>query len=64
MRYSSRNESYKVTLPIDITDEELNELIVTIEAEYKALQINYLKTELAKLEETDLVELEREEVVA
>ncbi len=64
MRYSSRNESYKVTFPIDITDEELNELIVTIEAEYKALQISYLKSELAKLEETDLVELEREEVVA
>jgi len=61
-RYSSRHESYRVTLSIDITDEELDELIVTIEAEYKALQISYLKAELAKLEETDLVELEREEV--
>ena len=63
-KYSHRDESYKVTLSIDITDEELNELIATIETEYKALQINYLKSELARLEATDLVELEREEVVA
>jgi hypothetical protein len=62
-RYSHRDENYKVTLSINITDEELDELIVTIEAEYKALQISYLKAELAKLEETDLIELERGEVV-
>jgi hypothetical protein len=63
MKYSTRDTSYKVTFPIDITDVELNKLIVVVEDEYRKTRIEYLKLELAKLEATDLVELEREEVV-
>ena len=64
MRYSHRDEKYKVTLPIDITDEELNDLLQMVNEEYRKAKIAYLEMELYKLKEDDLVELEREEVVA
>ena len=64
MRYSHRDNSYKVTLPIDITDEELNDLLQMVNEEYRKAKIAYLEMELYKLKEDDLVELEREEVVA
>jgi acetylornithine/succinyldiaminopimelate/putrescine aminotransferase len=64
MRYSHRDDSYKVTLPIDITDEELSDLLQMVNEEYRKAKISYLEMELYKLKEDDLVELEREEVVA
>jgi hypothetical protein len=64
MRYSHRDDNYKVTLPIDITDEELSNLLQTVNEEYRKAKIAYLEMELYKLKEDDLVELEREEVVA
>ena len=62
MRYSHRDNSYKVTLPIDITDEELSDLIQMVNEEYRKAKIAYLEMELYKLKEDDLVELERGEV--
>lgn len=50
MRYSHRDDSYKVTLPIDITDVELHNLLVDVSEEYRKAKINYLKLELAELE--------------
>ena len=50
MKYSNRDDNYKVSLPIDITDKELDELIQTVNEEYRILKINYLKLELATLE--------------
>lgn len=64
MRYSTRDDRYKVTFPIDITDEELNDLLQTVNEEYRKAKIAYLEMELYKLKEDDLVELEQEEVVA
>ncbi len=64
MRYSHRDNSYKVTLPIDITDEELNDLLQLINEEYRKAKIAYLEMELFMLKNNDVVELEREEVVA
>jgi len=64
MRYSTRDNSYKVTLPIDITDEDLNDLLQIVSEEYRKAKIAYLEMELYKLKEDDLVELERGEVVA
>jgi hypothetical protein len=64
MRYSHRDEKYKVTFPIDITDEELSGLLQMVNEEYRKAKIAYLEMELYKLKEDDLVELEREEVVA
>jgi hypothetical protein len=64
MRYSTRDENYKVGFQIDITDEELNDLLQTVNEEYRKAKIAYLEMELYKLKEDDLVELEREEVVA
>jgi hypothetical protein len=63
MRYSHRDENYKVTLPIDITDEELNDLLITVNEEYRKAKIAYLEAELSALKESDIVELERGEVV-
>lgn len=63
MRYSHRDENYKVTLPIDITDEELYDLLTTVNEEYRKAKIAYLEAELSALKESDLVQLEREEVV-
>jgi hypothetical protein len=51
MKYSNRDDNYKVSLPIDITDEELNDLIQAVNEEYRILKINYLKLELAQLQE-------------
>ncbi len=64
MRYSHRDNSYKVTLPIDITDEELNDLLQMVNEEYRKAKIAYLEMELFMLKNNDVVELEREEVVA
>ena len=64
MRYSHRDSSYKVTLPIDITDVELYNLLVDVSEEYRKAKIAYLEAELSALKESDIVELEREEVVA
>jgi hypothetical protein len=64
MRYSTRDENYKVGFQIDITDEELNDLLQLVDEEYRKAKIAYLEMELYKLKEDDLVELEREEVVA
>jgi hypothetical protein len=63
MRYSHRDTSYKVTLPIDITDVELHNLLVDVSEEYRKAKIAYLEEELSALKESDLVELERGEVV-
>jgi acetylornithine/succinyldiaminopimelate/putrescine aminotransferase len=62
MRYSARDNSYKVTLPIDITDKELFNLLQTVNEEYRKAKIAYLEMELYKLKEDDVVELERGEV--
>ncbi len=64
MRYSTRDDNYKVTLPIDITDEELNDLLQMVNEEYRKAKIAYLEMELFMLKNNDVVELEREEVVA
>jgi hypothetical protein len=61
-KYSVRDKSYKVTLPIDITDEELNELIQIVNEEYRKIKIKYLKLELATLEMAESADWEREEV--
>ena len=50
-KYSVRGEKYKVSFPIDITDEELDELIQIVNEEYRVAKINYLKLELTALEE-------------
>jgi hypothetical protein len=63
MRYSHRDENYKVTFPIDITDVELYNLLVDVNEEYRKAKIAYLEAELSALKESDLVELERGEVV-
>jgi len=49
-KYSVRGENYKVSFPIDITDEELDELIQIVNEEYRVAKVNYLKLELATLE--------------
>jgi acetylornithine/succinyldiaminopimelate/putrescine aminotransferase len=63
MRYSTRDNNYKVGFQIDITDEELLDLLQTVNEEYRKAKIAYLEMELYKLKEDDLVELERGEVV-
>ena len=63
MRYSHRDNSYKVTLPIDITDVELFNLLIDVNEDYRKAKIAYLEAELSALKESDIVELEREEVV-
>jgi len=62
MRYSTRDNNYKVGFQIDITDEELNDLLQIVNEEYRKAKIAYLEMELYKLKEDDIVELEREEV--
>jgi hypothetical protein len=64
MRYSTRDNSYKVSFPIDITDVELHNLLVDVSEDYRKAKIAYLEAELSALKESDLVELERGEVVA
>ena len=63
MKYSTRDESYKVSLPIDITDEELMELIETVQKDFKQVKIDYLESELFALKNSDIVVLEKGEVV-
>jgi hypothetical protein len=63
MRYSHRDNSYKVTLPIDITDVELFNLLIDVNEDYRKAKIAYLEAELSALKESDIVELERGEVV-
>jgi hypothetical protein len=63
MRYSHRDNNYKVGFQIDITDEELNDLLQIVNEEYRKAKIAYLEMELYKLKEDDLVELEQGEVV-
>ncbi len=64
MRYSTRDNNYKVGFQIDITDEELNDLLITVNEDYRKAKIAYLEMELSMLKnDSDLVELERGEVV-
>ena len=63
MKYSIRDNSYKVTLPIDITNEELYNLLIDVSEDYRKAKIAYLEAELSALKESDIVELERGEVV-
>ena len=63
MKYSTRDESYKVSFPIDITDVELFNLLIDVNEDYRKAKIAYLEAELSALKESDIVELEREEVV-
>jgi cytidylate kinase len=63
MKYSTRDESYKVSLPIDITDVELFNLLIDVNEDYRKAKIAYLEAELSALKESDIVELERGEVV-
>jgi hypothetical protein len=62
MKYSIRDERYKVSFAIDITDEELSDLLQTVNEEYRKAKITYLEAELSTLKESDLVQLERGEV--
>jgi hypothetical protein len=55
MRYSHRDSSYKVTLPIDVTDEQLEELIELVQSEYKQVKIDYLESELFILKGSKVV---------
>jgi hypothetical protein len=55
MKYSHKDARYKVSLAIDITDEELEQLIETITNEYKKLKVDWLKEQLTELETEVLV---------
>jgi hypothetical protein len=55
MKYSHNAARYKVSLAIDITDEELEQLIETITTEYKKLKVDWLREEIAQLETEVLV---------
>lgn len=55
MKYSVRDSKYKVSLPIDVTDEQLEELIESIQSEYKQVKIDYLESELFMLKESKVV---------
>jgi hypothetical protein len=55
MKYSHKDARYKVSLAIDITDEELEQLIETITNEYKKLKVDWLREELVGLETEILV---------
>ena len=62
MKYSNRDDNYKVSLPIDITDEELDKLIQMVNEEYREIATNYLKSEITRLKLNDVVELEIEDL--
>lgn len=55
MKYSHKDARYKVSLTVDITDEELEQLIETITNEYKKLKVDWLREELIGLETEVLV---------
>ena len=67
MRYSIRDEKYKVSFQINITDESLMELIEMVKVEFMDVKFSYLDSEIEKLQKyrdgDGLVVLEREEVV-
>lgn len=55
MKYSPKDARYKISFAVDITDEELDQLIETITNEYKKLKIDWLREEIAQLETEALV---------
>jgi len=59
MKYSNRDNNYKASFPIDITDESLTELIITVQNEFMNVKFAYLDSEIEKYRATsDVVELE------
>ena len=48
-KYSVRDSGYKVSIPIDITDEELNELIQVVKEEYRDVKIKWYTEEISAL---------------
>lgn len=65
MKYSVRDNDYKVSFRINVTDDELNELIVTVQREFMDIKFAYLDSEIEKYRAlSDVVELEKGEVVA
>ena len=64
MKYSTKDTYLKVSLGIDSTDEQLDKLIEIIQNEFKQIKIDYLESELFALKNSDIVVLERGEVVA
>jgi hypothetical protein len=46
IKYSNRDNNYKLTLPIDMTDTELNNLLAISTKEYKQVKVTCLMTEL------------------
>ena len=64
MKYSNRDNNYKVSFPIDITDYSLIDLILTVQSEFMDVKFAYLDSEIEKYRAaSDVVELERGEVV-
>jgi hypothetical protein len=64
MKYSNRDNRYKVSFPIDITDDSLIELIITVQREFMDVKFAYLDSEIEKYRAaSDIVELEKGEVV-
>ena len=67
MKYSTRDENYRVSFQINITDESLMELLEIVKVEFMDVKFNYLDSEIEKLQkyrdEDDLVVLENGEVV-
>ncbi len=64
MKYSQRDNNYKVSLPIDITDNSLIQLILTVQSEFMDIKFEYLDSEIEKYRAaSDIVELEKGEVV-
>lgn len=64
MKYSNRDNNYKVSFPIDITDNSLIQLILTIQSEFMDVKFAYLDSEIEKYRAaSDIVELEKGEVV-
>ena len=59
VKYSNRDTNYKLTLPIDMTDVELRDLLAISIKEYKQVKVAHLKLEL-ELAESELVELKEE----
>jgi acetylornithine/succinyldiaminopimelate/putrescine aminotransferase len=55
MKYSARDNSYKVSFPLNVTDEQLEELIEVVQSEYKQIKIDYLESELSTLKGNKVV---------
>jgi hypothetical protein len=59
MKYSNLDTNYKVSFPIDITDEALTELIVAVQSEFMDIKFAYLDSEIEKYRAlSDVAELE------